>query len=80
MVLIMSRPLAFATTVVAFGFSTVANAVDILSEYPDTHQIVVIVSSESTSFELAGGGAILDLCEICSVQIGGTVSVTAEGD
>lgn len=78
MVLIMSRPLA--TTVVAFGFSTAANAVDIVNEDPDTHQIVVTDSGESTSFELASGRAILDLCEKCSVQIDGTDSATAEGD
>lgn len=76
----MNHALAFAAAVVAFGFSTAANAVDVVNEDLNTHQIVVIDDGETTSFELASGESILDLCEKCSVQIGVTDPVTAEGD
>lgn len=76
----MSRALAFAIAMVAFGFFAAANAVDVVNEDLDTHQIIVTDSGEPTSFELAGGESILDLCEKCSVQIGETDPVTAESD
>ncbi len=79
-VLIMRKILMISVAAIVCGLAGSAVAVDVVNEDFDTHLIVVTEAGETTSFELAPGQKVLDICEKCSVQIDGTDPVPVEGN